>query len=193
MAEKRTSKATEAATEARRRKTAEIRAAGRAALPVPRSSHNEPYVANYADAEKVLKGAGAGMSIKQICALVGCGEHVLRRDYAEELEKGHAIAIAAVTDVAYKIATDIHHPKVAQMNQFWLRARANWKVNDTLTVVGPDGRPVMDAGGKEDVIDVSALSPDERAKLRAALEQVAVMRAEAKERELLGYEDDDGD
>jgi phage antirepressor YoqD-like protein len=185
----RTQAARDARKKAAEKRRNEIAAAGRALEPVGREHHNETYIPNFADADKVLRAAGANMKIREICALIGVSEPLLRRHYREELDSGHAVAISKVADVAYRIATDINHPKVAQMNQFWLRSRGKWTLNDTLTVTGPDGQPLMETG-TSNVIDVSALSEEERDKLREAVEHVAYMRAEAAER---SQDDDDRD
>lgn len=184
---------TQAARDARKKAAAkrrlEAETAGRAEHPVARLSNNLPYTPNLADADKVLRAAGANMTIKGICALIGISEPVLRQHYREELDSGHSVAIAKVANVAYQIATDINHPKVAVMAQFWLRSRGKWQLNDNLTVTGPDGQPLT--SNSANVVDVSALSIEEREKLRAAVEHIARVRAENNARTLEDQGDDD--
>ena len=132
----RTKAARAARKQAAAKRRAEAEATGRALEPVGRVNNNVPYTENFADADKVLKAAGAAMTIKEICALIGISEPTLRRCYRAELDSGHAIAISKVANVAFQIATDVNHPKVAQMAQFWLRSRGKWQLNDNVTVTG---------------------------------------------------------
>ena len=183
----RTKAARAARKQAAAKRRAEAEATGRALEPVGRVNNNVPYTENFADADKVLKAAGAAMTIKEICALIGISEPTLRRCYRAELDSGHAIAISKVANVAFQIATDVNHPKVAQMAQFWLRSRGKWQLNDNVTVTGADGQPLLE-GNAANVVDVSALSVEERDKLRAAVEHIVRVRSGQS---LEDYSDDD--
>ena len=183
----RTKAARAARKQAAAKRRAEAEATGRALEPAGRINNNVPYTENFADADKVLKAAGAAMTIKEICALIGISEPTLRRCYRAELDSGHAIAISKVANVAFQIATDVNHPKVAQMAQFWLRSRGKWQLNDNVTVTGADGQPLLE-GNAANVVDVSALSVEELDKLRAAVEHIVRVRSGQS---LEDYSDDD--
>jgi len=69
--------------------------------------------------------AAFGITVKQICAIVGVHERTLLKYYKHELETGPPKAIANVANSLYRIATG-DGPQAARAAEFYLRTRARW-------------------------------------------------------------------
>lgn len=82
----------------------------------------------------VLLGKGAGMTNKQICALIRnpdtgkpISPTILQREFTEELETGEAQVLARVAGNLVSIASDRNHKHSATAAIFYLKSRAKWR------------------------------------------------------------------
>lgn len=83
--------------------------------------------------EQVEKLAGLGLNMKQIGYVVGVSKETMERrmkdqpEVADAVEKGRAMALAAVTKSAFQQAISGKQPA---MTMFWLKCRAGWSETD---------------------------------------------------------------
>lgn len=83
--------------------------------------------------DQVEKLSGLGLNIRQIGYVIGVSKSTMERRIkdqpavAEAVEKGRALALAAVTKSAFQQAIS---GKVPAMTMFWLKCRAGWSETD---------------------------------------------------------------
>jgi len=68
--------------------------------------------------------AGLGLKHEEIAGILCIGLTVLRRDFADELERGIIEANAKVTETLFRMATSGNVPAATF---FWLKCRAHWR------------------------------------------------------------------
>lgn len=84
--------------------------------------------------------AGYGLTVEQIGHVLGCSHDTVKRHYALELERGHALATAKVAQTAFQMATSGKEPA---MTCFWLKTRAKWREVQSVEVTGKDSEPIV--------------------------------------------------
>lgn len=84
--------------------------------------------------------AGYGLTHAQIAHVLKVSQDTVERHYAEELERGQAVAVAKVAQTAFQMATSGAQPA---MTMFWLKTRARWKEVQHHEVSGPNEGPVQ--------------------------------------------------
>lgn len=101
--------------------------------------------------------AGLGMSMVQISQVLGMSKATLERRMndsppelaaKEALDRGRAVAIAAVSKTAFEMAKS---GKESGMTQFWLQCRADWKKTESQEISGPNGGPIEISHDEEEI------------------------------------------
>jgi hypothetical protein len=91
-------------------------------------------------AKQVETLAGYGLTVEQIGHVLACSHDTVKRHYADELERGQAVAVAKVAQTAFQMATSGAQPA---MTMFWLKTRARWKEVQHMEVTGKDSGPIV--------------------------------------------------
>ena len=95
----------------------------------------KPHQPTDADREKVQAMAGYGLPQEQIAKVMRISAPTLRKHYADELERGSAVANSLVAESLFKQA---RNGNTAAMI-FWAKTRMGWRETMTLDHQSSDG------------------------------------------------------
>ena len=84
----------------------------------------KPHVVTDEAKHRVRTLAGFGLKNEQIAAVMLFSRSTLERHYQDQLDLGRAVALATVTETAFKMATSGDN---TTMTIFWLKTQAGWR------------------------------------------------------------------